>query len=767
MIVLPLRSERPPLVRVLAATKWGEISGVGGGGQWVPLPMLTTVHGGYELLDGLTRPVLPEIGECKLRMRYGVINGKIIGLSASAYDSIQANSAWDSSGEAIEVPTLIGKEIRVQIAPDDGAATTAWVTVWWGSCEYETDSEWPAASMPVGERICHCLDGLYRTKRWFMSRHAAYINGTRYEDSPGHPGYNVGFGGVTLGNRDTSSTAWQPYPDSDNKFIMHTWQGSETSAVWTDQQAAEHALRVGRPEGQPQFNFGGTTTLLSVGASPWPIEERDSAFDVLIRICARERGRGSVQLAFTDSGGDPSGPLEVVLQINPQVREDITYISNPTQGTTATVNGASSEGTTIDVDLIGDHRALPVGFNRSVRGIAKYDAVETVGERIQVGIVASRKDGTDISLNDRWAAGDRTDFLAQAAAKRVDERWRPVFQSYGIPRTWLGQAKDHDAGAEFAVHQVDYSCNDLGAITFSSSKHVTNPMLVRVLPDTPFYEGYVYDGANPALRGGGTQTGLPARLPPTVYFRRAANRYLKDDDLTVHIKNDEIHIAKSSDQADGVRYVGDTTVADLGSAYDTAQLGVTIGIELPHRLRFRSVATDLPASGLGRRNLKRIEVPDAHLWLASPGAIWGLDDTTGNADGFTARRGACNASLSMPGILRDDRRRVAFLHALACAWYLTDHRPASWTMRCCGLLPEFGVSAHYDNLSTPPKEVPSPDIDPSTTVSYPILGQHVHTLAANGQTTTIDAPITGIIYNHQSQTTTWSCDWVDLDVSRA
>ncbi len=755
MITLPLRSERPPLIRVLVANNFTHKSGVGGTGPWVLLPMLDAKHAGWELLDGLTRPTLPEIGECKLRMRYGVINGKVIGLSSTAFENVQATSSWDSSGDLIEVPSLIGREIRVQAAPDDGTDTPAWATIWWGSCEYESDSEWPAATMPVGERICHCMDGLFRTKRWFMSRHAAYIGTTNYEDCPGHPGYNVGMDGLTLGNKNSANVIWSPYPDSDGKLYAHAWQGSDTAVVWNDLQSAEHALRVNRPEGQPQFSFSGSTTLLSLGASPWPVQESDSAFTIISRICARERGRGLVKVGWADDSGNPAGPLNVRLEIYPQVASAQTYISNPTTGNTSSIPGAIADGTTVEVDLIGDHRLQATDFNRSVRGLAKYDAVETVGENIQVLITASRYDGSNVSLENRWSSDDQTTFLALTFETRLDEKWRQVYQAYGIPREWQGVAGDHDLGAEYALHRIDYRCDDNGAIFYGLVHYDTSPLLVRVLPDTPLLEGYIYSQAIPIRRDGGSETGAPARRPPTVYIRNAANRYDLDLSVNVHIKHNEIHITHGDDEKAGSRYIGDTSLS-LGSTYNVSQLGITVGLELPHRLRFKSVSDDLP-SKLGVRNVKRIEVPEAHLWLASGGAIWGLDDTTGNANGYTAKRGACGATTFVPGILRDDRARVALLHALACAWYLQEHRPASWTMRCCGLLPTFGVSSAADTAD-------GTTIDPSTTVAYPQLGQLVTTLSANGQAITINSPITGIIYNHQSQTTTWSCDWVDLDV---
>lgn len=761
MITLPLRPERVPLVRVLVATSFGNTftGGVSAGqGPWVVQPMLSSVRAGLELMDGMSRAVLPEIGTCTLRMRYGVVDGKMIGLSSTAVASIQANGTWDPDTNGLNVPSLAGKEIRVQLAEDDGSEPT-WRTEWWGRCEYESDSEWPGALLPAGERIYTCLDGLHRTKYWYMTRHAAYVAGTAYNNCVGHPGYNVGLNGATLGNREVTNAAWTGATlasDCDNKFYYHTWQGTGIATVWNDLQAGESALRVSRPEGEPQFSFAGITALLTVGASPWPVAETDAAFDVLARICARERGRGVVFLDWDDDSLNPTGPLVVKLTCNPQSYLSTTYISNPTTGATSTIPGALASATTVAVDLIGDHRVIPEGFTRANRTLASYSGVETVGEKIQVLITASRADGT-VSLDDRWSAADVTSFLALGFDERIDEKYRAVFQMYGLPRAWQGLAKDHNNGATIAQHRVDYRCNDLGAVVVPTASPDTSPLLVKILPDTPLLEGYVYNGASPARADAATETGEPDRRPPVIWLRNAADRYDLGEfaGLSLQVKHDGLFAWAPSDQQAGTRLVSDTG-EDLGAAYDTDQLGITLALELPHRLRFKSLRSDANAAGLGVRNIKRIEVPDAHLWLASPGAIWDILGSSATADGCTGRRGACGATVNAPGILRDDRTRVAVLHALACSWYLFDHLPCAWSLRCCGLLPSFGIVSDHTNA-----------IEPDDTVAYPTLGQLVTTLAASGETRVVNVPLVGIVYNHQEQTTRFTCDWIDYDVSRA
>jgi hypothetical protein len=773
-ITLPLRSERPPLVRVLVATSFNNTrtggSQLGGKGPWNVQPMLSSDRAGLELLDGLTRPCLPEIGECTLRMRFGVVDGRVIGLSASAMQSIQQSGSWNGDSDQLAVPSLAGKEIRVQLAPDDGSGSPAWRTVWWGQCIYEADNEWPAALIPAGERIYTCRDGLHRLQYWYLTRHAAYVAGSFYDGAPGHPGYNVGLNGKVLGNREASGAAWNDdalATDCDAKFYYHTWQGTGAATTWSDLQAAEHAMRVSRPTGEPLLSFSGTTALLTTGASPWTVDERETAWDFLLRVCARERGRGLVKLDWADDSADPTGPLVPTLVVWPQTYLPVTYIDNPTTGHESTIAGALGAGTTVAVELFGDHRGIPEGFTRANRTMSRFGAVETVGERIQVLITASRYDGTSLSLEDRWSDDDATAFIALEYLERVDEAWRQVYQAYGLPRTWQGLAKDHNNGGEVAQHRVDYRCDDSGAIVSFTAQDEqgetipvsfnTSPLLVRILPDTPLLEGYVYDSAAPARRDGAPETGEPDRRPPCAWLRMGDDLYRRGElaGVSLQVKQDSIMVFDPNDLGAGSRVISDTS-EELGATYNTADLGITLALELPHRLRFRTVSANANAQGLGIKNTKYITIPEAHLWLASPGAMWDVDGTTidSNGDAY-GRRFACGATVDAPGILRDDRARVAVLHALACAWYLQDHLPCEWAIRGCGLLPSFGIVADNSN-----------QIDPSGTVTYPVLGQFVTTLAANGQTVTVNVPLTGIIYNHQDQTSRFSCDWIDLDVAR-
>jgi hypothetical protein len=103
------------------------------------------------------------------------------------------------------------------------------------------------------------------------------------------------------------------------------------------------------------------------------------------------------------------------------------------------------------------------------------------------------------------------------------------------------------------------------------------------------------------------------------------------------------------------------------------------------------------------------------------------------------------------GIIRDDRNLLARKHWLSVAWYgpskaigAPAKRNASWSLRCC---PDIPSSVEYDGGG----------------VVYPMVGQCVLTLAANGQTTTISTPVSSIVYDNESGIATWTTDWQDLD----
>jgi hypothetical protein len=172
---------------------------------------------------------------------------------------------------------------------------------------------------------------------------------------------------------------------------------------------------------------------------------------------------------------------------------------------------------------------------------------------------------------------------------------------------------------------------------------------------------------------------------------------------------------------------------------------------MPHRVRLRTVRTNASGQEVPVRRTQRIHLPGYHLWLTHSGTIWDLDRADGNlTDGFAAKRGCAGASGPTPGILRDDRDRLARLHALSVQWYLVPRQSLTVALRCCGLLPSF---QSIIDVRTPTS---------TTSRTYPQLGQVISTVIAGGQQQAINTPVTQVAYDHVQQMTTWTTDWPNL-----
>ena len=174
---------------------------------------------------------------------------------------------------------------------------------------------------------------------------------------------------------------------------------------------------------------------------------------------------------------------------------------------------------------------------------------------------------------------------------------------------------------------------------------------------------------------------------------------------------------------------------------------LTVGLRMPHRVR-------MAAGNVNGKRKKTIELPGVHVWMAHSGAIWDLDPSTRSyGDGSPPLRGA-SASASTAGLLRDDRSTLARQFNMSAMWYGVDqtrfgslHQGAEWALRCCGDIP---TSTDYDGGG----------------VVYPMPGQVVQYLNANGQRLEINSPCSSIVYDNGSGITTWTTDWQNLDFSK-
>ncbi len=763
---LPFDNQHWAFARIITAPSFNVTA-------WTVQPMWSKRRNGFGFeLISCTRAALPAVGEAVFQYHYGLIDGTTVGVETPESSTRRlAGSDWDDTVNTATGPDLSGHEVRIQLAPAVATgATPAWQTVWWGQVEYQEDGIWPGAGYPAGTRTYRCVDGFARAKRWPLNRHSVYYSPDYFIDVEGHPGYNVGKGGRVIGNKSSDANAILSSASAaergnssalnelvalgDTGYLFHDHQGIAGIGTFTTQEALEDAVRKTRGFGEPIFNFYGQTDLLGDSIAI-PVNEGDTAWDIVSRICRRERGRGMVFVDWANDSAAPTGALTVRLTVRPQTLDDITYAVPSTVGT-GTLTGATTATTTTTVDVIGDHRLVISDTRLGDKFMHVADAVETIGELIQILVTLSYYDNY-LTLARRWTTGERvTTFAALDPAQRADDAWGPMWQLHGLPLAWDGRAGDHNGGD---VYSCDFMCNDDGYFRNSRQmgKHITSPILVRIMPDMPLYEGYNHAASPPKRKigdqGALDENGQPGRRPPLVFIRTAADRYYRGDGLpggkalTIRPQGRDLLIFEHGKDGQKYRLVGDIT-SSIGSKYNLSQLGVTVGLELPHRVRCKSYRTGQTAQTVKR--LVTVRLPGLHLWLAHSGAIWDVDGTTKNSDGYSPLRTAAGGVKESPGVLRDDRDALARLHAMACAWYLSPRQTAHWTLRACGMLPSFETLGDDPGSAT---EV----------VTYPTMGQLVTDFKANGQIYTLNTPITSIHYDHQSGKTTWETDWQELD----
>jgi hypothetical protein len=751
-IDLPYESFRWPLFRMLTREVWADENGSDptvSGATWTERPMqrrAPKTHGFY-LVD-MERGCLPMIGRARVAYRFGRFDDGIVAGNA-------IGSPWDSTVNAMNsLPNLAGHVIRIQAAERQAEPDTAlvWTTVWLGYCDYQEDDGFPGAQVPMGERVYHCSELHARANRWPLDRHGHQVvasGGTvSLSDVRGAPGYNVGRSrdGRLAGNQGASA-----YTINGASVTYHTEAGAGTE--WTDEEALEHALAATRGARDPLFTFSGETALLG-GTNAWEIRPGETALDFLERVCRRERGKGAVNLSWSEASA--TGAVTVSLAVSPQLYSDKSY-TDPVSEDVTTIEGALSAGTSLDVDLLGDHRLVESAFHLTSPDQWKYDSLETQGEYIQVLVTVAYEDGYDGSngrgwaIERRWSSGEQTTFDGKATQLlRVEDRYRPVYQLHGLPRGWDCEAGDGNGANR---HRVDYSCADDGSIDAPDIADAadTSPLLIDVMDSLNIFEGYDYRNAPIVRWDAATETGDPQRKGILAFLRISSDRFLFTEQTAKpavpRIDRDGFWVAIPSDSGDGKRFISNTgsvSGASLGATYNLRQLALTVCLKLPHRVRLASYATGQTAATAQRRLV--LPVPDMHLWLASPFAIWDLDTSTGSASlGHAPRYGAADGSAGSPGILRDDRSALARLHALASAWYLEDRRTAKWALRA------FGMTASFTDRG-------------GATIAYPTLGKTIHNLSANGLITTVNTPVVMIRYDNLSGTTSWETGWSSLDL---
>lgn len=804
-VVLPFTNTVQPVHRILTCPTWQ-----GGNATWTAQPMWSTSSPGFDVMS-YSRCCLPMAGECRLRYRYGKINGKLFSLATSGATS----SPGSTNSTAMNTPDMRGLEIRVQAAngaysvAQGGSGVPLWRTVWWGQCLYQEDIGWGASAIPAGEVNYYCFDGLYRTRYWYLNRHIFYVatpSGALYDStaqsygaatSQGHPGYNTtNQDGFKRGNLDPSGYTMDPNGDGLTgtaiPVLAHCFPGA--GSYWTDLQAINHSLLIVRPFQEPVFQLAGPALSYysqAIEGSVWPVAESETVWSFLNTICRRQRGLGVAFLDWADDTPSPTGPLQPKITVMPQTLADISFpiptgTGSMTGWANVTLQGAENAGTAIALDLQGDHRLVEGSLKVAERDTVRYDRVESFGERIECLATLSLYDasqGAAQSFCPRWIPAALTQFAALPRNQRFNEAYRDICQRYGIPHGFLGQVADHNAGKTVAPHWINYQCDDTGYIYANQSQTAgitsaqaalgASPLLWEFLPTLPLLEGYNYASYPPVRYDGQTETGTPPRRPPFVLLRTTQdNTYYTGEQLVnpagIHIARDSLWVICPSDLQpyDVTRTIGDITNAGLGSVYSYLDIGVTVGLRLPTYMR---MATNVQAAGSNTSPAYATTVPSAftanprktktirhqglHLWVASPGAIWDVNASLANAQtAFPGVRGAgsgTSGSFSGGGVCGILRDDRA---ALASRHFLASAWYLVGHTPIAWQLRDCGSLPAFATTTGP--------------VAFPRLGQVVATLSANGQTgMTPNTPITSMHVDNRQEgcITSWQTDWSELD----
>jgi hypothetical protein len=773
MIILGNQTRERAIFRILTMPE-GLWAGAGGENSQVwtqlPIPAIfrrdtgdrfsdTVAQGGYHI-SSITRWCLPDEDRAEFYIDTGTINGVVV-------------AAQDLSNKAV----------RIQVWDSESAPGTAaslssatWKTVWAGTVIYQKTTAEPGSTLH-SRVVYYCAGVLWRTRNWPLDRH----NTQFATHAKGNPGYNVplhGFFRRVLGNKSVADISGQdPYgdmagtPSLQSYYLAHELPLSSTTSTsepWTDAQVIKHALASSRAFGEPLITVNLGTSLFDSPFS-WSVNPGDSCWDLLRKICNRQRGRGSVYLDYSDQG-NPIGPLRLILTSTPSFAGDLTYFSKKNDQdmdlqTKTTISGANQGTDAIDVDINGDHRVVDGSFNYDNRLTSVYDYIDIQGEPIQV-LVNLNFYGS--SLGKRWSAADESSFggLSQLY-QRLTARWRHVWRRFGIPTgAWDYKVTGEPGGT---ASSVDYYLDDAGKINVAPSHGPftidnNSQMMVKILPDLPIYEGWDYR-PNTAVRWDGSVDAFPPpRMPPLIMVKGTAtasdgsttwaNLQLAGS-WTMQVDDYGLLIVYGPEEPLGKRVLSTPALAqyayaaanlpgvDLTNGFVLNTLNCAVGLELGSHVRISYNTADYQHAG--RRLLMTIN--GLSLWLGAPGCIWELDYLRATQSNYPPGLKFAGAS---PTILRDDRNALALIAALSWQYYGKVHNPAVWSLNDCGFLTSF---------STVDK-----------TVAYPTIGKLVGKITYAGDASTgaevsatLNTSITCIHYDHDALQTTWHTDYVSYD----
>lgn len=725
----------------------------------------TVAQGGYTV-ESITRACLPDEDMASFSVDFGWINGVEV-------------TPQDLSGHWIRIDVI--DDENFPSSDDTDLPSTGYKTVFVGFV-YNAKSRINPSSLgkkAMGKRTYYCQGVLSRCRYWPMSYHAAFggISGTTLQKCFGNPGYNYPINGLfreTIGNKSSSTDSVEWGTDPTNGWVGHALPIDATgTAKWTDVETIKHALSSSRQDGEPIFtvDFSGAAGLFD-GTFAWAVNEGDSCFDHLRRVCSRSRGRGSVYADWT-SDGSRTGTIDLFLRAVPSFSGNVTYNTKADFSaldlTTANVIQGQTSSAGSEIDLVGDHRFYG-SFEYEDRASAVFDYIELIGERIQLVANLGVFGGSYAALQKGWTATDETEFSATTNyQQRIIPRFRHVYRRFTLKQGWnfTGYVDTLTPGTSYGLEAFNIICGENGEVRTAPwlpDDLGNSPVTSRIMADVPLYEGKDYDGTAKAGYWSAASEYMPApRMQPQLLYQSiqesgdagTVKRWIPLERFGFNLQVDDfgVLITHQAEDSTGVRMLGKgstygSTPGDISNKVDDKtgldpdRLLLVMGLELSNHVGMRGLVGPLNAvSGANERG-RRLVIPvnGLHFWCGTENAVWQCDPTNLSNLKFSE---ALRFSDTKPvRIIRDDRDAMSFMFALAKKYYGEVHNPGTWSLR------DFGLRSSYATQTG--------------SSTFPTLGQLVSTVAVSPtEKITLNTPITSIHYDNNECITTWRTDYVN------
>ena len=575
-----------------------------------------------------------DLGVCELRRRYGSVK-----------------EPFESGFSTRPTVNLMGWWVRVSFIGEQGKQVA-----WTGRIEGEPRQPYGSPS-PSGVQNFVAYEPLQLLRKLDLSRSYWLVVTT---DSDGQPANNE----KTLG--------WTPdFNARDHRGLLVGNRSATKSngcylfggtSLWTHYDAAEYVLnRFANEDGTagPKWVLGGQAEILKRITSTISLSESKSVADALRVLISPGMGVDYHTAPAADGGFD--------VVVHALVADDVSFggVSLPRNPNTVRLKRSKALDT-IDVRVIRTHE------NR-------YGRIRVQGKRI---VVCCTLLGADGSLVPQWSnaleiaykagTGTPDDVGADHDEVRKIDKFRPVYQQWGVPPNW-----DNQGG--HATIKLDEDGTVAESADYQNSVR-------RTLTWLPIREGYDYTANLTGPPADGNLAGHEAdMLPPAVWlFDEEEQRYVPaekaDPAVNVGVSHTDLGVMLSAtpnhvlglNRFEGVAGSETNPVAadsEMYPVYDGAKIIATVAFESDHRfeLEWEQFPAAQPSSGT-----LVIEDPQAEFWYLAKDTAIGL-----GTDG--------QFKIAGPLTLRDDTARLSLLMAGAIARYHKERARAEITIK--GLVP--------------------------------------------------------------------------------